>query len=131
MRTDRAAVKAMAMLLAAAVLSACQTASYEATSQLVGTSWRAADAGTNPKGDNFSELDFGDKLAPSGMGQVRIDSKKIAYFQVVNDALLIRYNYLRGRTRSFDLVMTQQTLTLKALSPDGKALGIQHFNRQN
>ena len=118
------------LTIAALLLGGCQTASYKATSQLAGTSWKASDSGTNPKGENFPELQFGADLAPSGMGNVRVSSKKIALFQVINGQLVMRYNYLHGRNRTFDFDMTDDALTLKALSPDGKPLGEQSFERE-
>ncbi len=120
-----------ALLFAAALavaLPACQTASYKQTSQLAGTSWRATDRATNRRFD-FRELDFGKKLAPSGMGNVEIAPGAIALFQVIDERLVIRADYL-AKNHAFDFTIDGDTLTLTSLGADGKPDGVQHFTRE-
>lgn len=116
-------------LLALVVLPACQTASYKQTSQLAGTNWRAVDTGTDVK-RSFKELQFGSKLAPSGMGQVRIAPNRIVFFQVVNEKLLMKADFLEGKVRTFDYDLEGDRLTLTSLDSSGKALGTQHFVKE-
>jgi hypothetical protein len=96
---------------------------------LAGTSWRAVDRGADPA-ESFSELEFGSKLAPSGMGQVRVAPGRIVLYQVLDGKLVMRYQYLSGKNRNFDFDLTGDKLTLTALSPDGKPLGTQHFEKR-
>jgi hypothetical protein len=114
-------------LLAFALLAGCQTASYKQTSALAGTSWRASDVGTDPHA-SFFELQFGSKLAPSGLGQVKVapGNGNIVLFQVIDEKLLIRVD---GVNQPFDFDIDGNALTLTHLSATGEKLGIQHFTK--
>ncbi|HTA37738.1 MAG TPA: hypothetical protein VK760_01620 [Candidatus Acidoferrales bacterium] len=114
-------------LLALALLSACQTASYKETKVLTGTSWTA----TAPGGEaavSVPELQFGTKLAPSGLGQVRIapGDGNIALFQVIDDKLVM---HLNGKNEKFAYDVEGDTLTLTHLNDKGEKQGVQTFKR--
>jgi hypothetical protein len=115
-------------LLVLALLTACQTASYKETQTLAGTSWTAAAPSTEA-GGSLSELQFGTKLAPSGLGQVRVapGNGNIVLFQVVSEKLLIR---LGGVNQTFDFDIDGDKLTLTHLSSTDAKLGVQTFTKQ-
>jgi hypothetical protein len=115
-------------LLALALLCACSTASYKETKVFAGTSWRAQGAGTDSS-VSLPELQFGAKLSPSGLGQVRIGpgNGNIALFQVIDNKLLIRLN---DENQPFDFDIDGNTLTLRHLSATGATLGTQTFTKE-
>ena len=108
---------------------ACQTASYKEGTELAGTDWKATDQSTDPR-TNFQELQFGSKLAPSGMGQVRTAAGKIVLFQVVDGKLLMKATYLEGKLHHFTYDIDGDKMTLTAITADGQTLGVQHFVKQ-
>lgn len=122
----RITVIPLALLLA---LCACQTASYKQTKVLAGTNWVADSppAGRLP----LQELEFGSKLAPSGMGNVKIAPGQIILFQVINEKLVMRADFLDGRNHNFDFDIDGDKLTLTTLDDDGKPAGVQRFKRED
>ena len=114
-------------LLALALLAACQTASYKQTKVLAGTSWIATAPGTEVA-VSIPELQFGTKLAPSGLGQVRIapGDGNIAPFQVINGKLVL---HLNGKNEKFYYEIEGDTLTLTHLSDKGEKQGVQVFRK--
>jgi hypothetical protein len=111
-------------------LAACQTASYKETSQLAGTNWKPVDQSQH-KRTSFQELQFGKDLAPSGMGNVRIAPNEIVLFQVVNDKLLMKADFLEGTIHYFDFDIDGDKMTLTSLTgANGKPEGVQHFVKQ-
>jgi hypothetical protein len=113
------------LILTLALLSACQSASYKQTKVLAGTSWTASAPGTEVA-VSIPELQFGTKLAPSGLGQVRIapGSGNIALFQVIDGKLVL---HLNGKNEKFNFDIDGDRLTLTHLSDAGEKLGVQTF----
>ncbi len=113
------------LLPALALLTACQTASYKQTKVLAGTSWIATAPGTEVS-VSLPELQFGTKLAPSGLGQVRIapGSGEIALFQVIDGKLVL---HLNGKNEKFDYEIEGDTLTLTHLNDKGEKQGVQVY----
>jgi hypothetical protein len=111
--------------LVLALLCACQTASYKQTKVLAGTSWTASAPGTEVA-VSVPELQFGTKLAPSGLGQVRIapGNGNIALFQVIDGKLVL---HLNGKNETFDYDVEGNTLSLTHLGGKGEKLGVQTF----
>jgi hypothetical protein len=116
-----------ASLLALALLTACQTASYKQTKVLAGTSWIATAPGTEVD-VSIPELQFGTKLAPSGLGQVRIapGNGNIVLFQVLNSKLVL---HLNGKNQNFDYSVDGDELTITHLNDKGIPQGVQVFRR--
>jgi hypothetical protein len=114
-------------ILALALLSACQTASYKQTKVLAGTSWTAGAPGSEVA-VSVPELQFGTTLAPSGLGQVRIapGNGNIALFQVIDGKLVL---HLNGKNETFDFDIDGDKLTLTHLSEKGDKLGVQVFTK--
>jgi hypothetical protein len=112
-------------ILALALLSACQTASYKQTRVLAGTSWTATAPGTEVA-VSVPMLQFGTKLAPSGLGQVRIapGNGNIALFQVLDDKLVM---HLNGKNETFDFDIDGDKLTLTHLNGKGEKQGVEVF----
>jgi hypothetical protein len=113
--------------LALALLSACQTASYKQTKVLAGTSWIATAPGTEVA-VSIPELRFGSKLAPSGLGQVRIapGNGSIALFQVIDGRLVL---HLNGKNEKFEYDIEDDTLTITHLNDKGQKQGMQVFRK--
>ena len=116
-----------APLLALALLAACQTPLYKQTKVLAGTAWIATAPGTEVA-VSIPELQFGTKLAPSGLGQVRIapGDGNIAPFQVIDGKLVL---HLNGRNEKFVYEIESDTLTLTHLSEKGEKQGVQVFTK--
>jgi hypothetical protein len=115
-----------APLFALALLTACQTASYKQTKVLAGTSWIATAPGTEVA-VSIPELQFGTKLAPSGLGQVRIapgDGNNIVAFQVLDGKLVL---HLNGKNEKFDYAIEGDALTLTHFSDKGEKQGVEVF----
>jgi hypothetical protein len=112
---------------ALALLAACQSASYKQTKVLAGTSWAATAPGTEVA-VSIPELQFGAKLAPSGLGQVRIapGNGSIVPFQVLDGKLVLRVN---GKNETFDYAIEGDTLTLTHLSDKREKQGVQVFRQ--
>jgi hypothetical protein len=112
-------------LFALALLCACQTASYKQTKVLAGTSWIATAPGTEVA-VSIPELQFGSKLAPSGLGQVRIapGNGDIALFQVINGKLVLHFN---GKNEKFEYAIEDDKLILTHLNDKGIKQGVQVF----
>jgi hypothetical protein len=103
-------------ILALALLSACQTASYKQTKVLAGTSWTAGAPG--------SEV----AVSVPGLGQVRIapGNGNIALFQVIDGKLVL---HLNDKNETFDFDIDGDKLTLTHLSDKGDKLGVQVFTK--
>jgi hypothetical protein len=116
-----------AQLLALALLTGCQTASYKQTKVLAGTSWIATAPGTEVD-VSIPELQFGTKLAPSGLGQVRIapGNGNIALFQVLKGKLVLRLN---GKNQNFNYSVDGDELTITHLNDKGEKQGVQVFRK--
>ena len=116
-------------LLALALLAACQTASYKQTKVLAGTSWIATAPGTEVA-VSIPELQFGTKLAPSGLGQVRIapGDGNIALFQVINGKLVL---HLNGKNEKFLYEIEGDTLTLTHLRTRAKSRAFKCLGKRN
>jgi hypothetical protein len=116
-----------ALLLALVLLTSCQTASYKQTKVLAGTSWIATAPGTEVA-VSIPELQFGAKLAPSGLGQVRIapGNGNIALFQVIAGKLIL---HLNGKNEKFDYAIEADTLTITHLNDKGEKQGAQVFRK--
>jgi hypothetical protein len=112
-----------------ALLAGCMShADVAATGALAGTSWTAKAPGSEPR-YSFTELQFGSKISPIGLGEVRIapGRDEVTWFAVRDDVVYLR---LYGKPEPFVFDIKGNVLHLQHLSTRSlRSFGVQTFTR--